>query len=57
MLNELRRRFNGRSSANQTEPEIAQQSMELMRQNVQDLFNSEIQVIVQKYIEASYRFI
>lgn len=53
MLKELRRRYNGRSSINQTELEIAQKSMELMRQNIQHLFDTEIQTIVQKYIEAS----
>lgn len=51
VLKELRRRYNGRSSMNQTEVETAQQSMELMRQNVQHLFDNEIQAIVQKYIE------
>lgn len=53
VLKELRRRYNGRSSLQQTELETAQQSMELMRQNVQDLFDSEVQVIVQKYIDVS----
>lgn len=51
VLKELRRRYNGRSSMQQTELETAQQSMELMRENIQHLFNSEIQMIVQKYIE------
>lgn len=53
VLNELRRRYNGRSSLQQTELETAQQSMDLMRQNVQDLFDSEVQAIVQKYIDVS----
>lgn len=53
MLKELRRRYNGRSSMQQTELEIAQQSMELMRQNIQHLFDSEVQVIIKKYIEVS----
>lgn len=57
VLKELRRRYNGRSSLQQTELETAQQSMELMRQNVQELFDSEIQVIVQKYIDVSNRII
>lgn len=51
VLKELRRRYNGRNSMQQTELETAQQSMELMRENVQHLFDSEIQMIVQKYIE------
>lgn len=53
VLKELRRRYNGRSSLQQTELETAQQSMELMRQNVQELFDSEVNVIIQKYIEVS----
>lgn len=52
-LKEFRRRYNGRSSLQQTEIEAAQQSMELMRQNIQPFFDSEIRAIVQKYIEAS----
>lgn len=52
-LKELRHRYNGRSSLQQSELETAQQSMELMRQNIQQFFDSEIQAIVQKYIEAS----
>lgn len=52
-LKELRHRFNGRSSLQQSELETAQQSMELMRQNIQQFFDSEIQAIVQKYIGAS----
>lgn len=52
-MKELRRRYNGRSSLQQTELETAQQSMELMRQNVQELFDSEVQAIVQKYIDVS----
>lgn len=53
MLKELRRRYNGRSSMQQTELEIAQQSMELMRQNIQHLFDSEVQIIIKKYIDVS----
>lgn len=53
MLKELRRRYNGRSSMQQTEFETAQKSMELMRQNIQHLFDSEVQVIIQKYIEVN----
>lgn len=52
-LKQLRRRYNGRNSLQQIELETAQQSMELMRQNVQEFFDSEIQAIVQKYIGAS----
>ena len=52
-LKEIRRRYNGRSSLQQSELEIAQQSMELMRQNVQEFFDSEVQAIVKKYIEVS----
>lgn len=52
-LKDLRHRYNGRSSLQQSELETAQQSMELMRQNIQQFFDSEIQAIVQKYIEAS----
>lgn len=55
-LKEFHRRYNGRSSLQQTEIEAAQQSMELMRQNIQQYFDSEIQIIVQKYIEASTKF-
>ncbi|XP_031636141.1 uncharacterized protein LOC116349026 [Contarinia nasturtii] len=50
VLKELRRRYNGRNSMHQSEFETAQQSMELMRQNIQHLFNAEIEVIVQRYI-------
>lgn len=56
VLKELRRRYNGRSSLQQTELETAQQSMELMRQNVQELFDNEVQVIIQKYIDVSDKF-
>lgn len=41
----------------QTELETAQQSMELMRTNIQHLFDDEIQHIVKKYIEVSGWFI
>ncbi|XP_055298585.1 deoxynucleotidyltransferase terminal-interacting protein 1 [Sitodiplosis mosellana] len=54
VLKELRRRYNGRSSMNETELETAQQSMNLMRQNVQHLFDNEIQAIVQKYVETYF---
>lgn len=53
MLNAMRLRYNGRSSMQQTELETAQYSMELMRQNVQHLFDKEIQIVVKKYIEVS----
>lgn len=55
VLNAMRLRYNGRSSMQQTEFETAQYSMELMRQNVQHLFDKEIQSIVKKYIEVSIR--
>lgn len=55
VLNAMRLRYNGRSSMQQTELETAQYSMELMRQNVQQLFDKEIQTVVRKYIEVSFR--
>lgn len=57
VLNALRSRYNGRSSIQQTEIETAQQSMELMRLNVQQSFDREVQAIVKKYIEVSGIFI
>lgn len=49
----MRLRYNGRNSMQQTEFETAQYSMELMRQNVQHLFDKEIENVLRKYIEVS----
>lgn len=54
VLNAMRLRYNGRSSMQQTELETAQYSMELMRQNVQHLFDKEIQIVVRKYVEVNF---
>lgn len=51
VLKALKLRYNGRGSSQQITHEIAQNSMELMRLNVQELFDKEIELIVQKYTE------
>lgn len=53
VLNALKTRYNGRNSLEQTAHELAEHSMELMRLNIQHLFDKEIQIIVQKYIEVN----
>lgn len=53
VLNALKNRYNGRSTVQETALELAQSSMELMRCNVQHLFDREIQNVVDKYIEVS----
>lgn len=47
----LKNRLNGRSHANQTNAEAAARSMELMRVNIQEVFNQEVSAIINKYIE------
>lgn len=53
VLKALKYRYNGRLHANQTNTESALMSMELMRLNVQDEFDKEIDIIVRKYIDVS----
>lgn len=47
----LKNRYNGRSSRHQSDLEIACHSLELMRINLQDSFNKEVDVVVKKYIQ------
>lgn len=51
----LKNRYNGRSSRHQSDLEIACHSLELMRINLQDAFNKEVDVIVKKYIQVCIR--
>lgn len=53
VLHALHARYNGRCSAQQTPRQIAEHSMELLRLNIQDLFNKEVENIVKKYIDVS----
>lgn len=53
VLKALTYRYNGRSNANQTNTEAALMSMEMMRQNIQDEFDKEVDGIVRKYIDVS----
>lgn len=53
VLKALKSRYNGRSSMQQTTDELGEYSMELMRLNVQSLFDKEIETILQKYMEVS----
>lgn len=50
----LKNRLNGRSHVMESNAESAARSMELMRLNVQDVFNQEIDGIVSKYIDANF---
>lgn len=52
-MHALHSRYNGRCSAQQTPHQIAEHSLDLLRLNIQDLFNDEIEKIVKKYIEVS----
>lgn len=47
----MKNRYNGRSSKHQSDLEIASNSIELMRVNIQDAFDKEIDVIVTKYVQ------
>lgn len=47
----LKNRYNGRNSKDQTDLEIAYNSIEIMRINIQDSFDREIDGIVKKYIQ------
>lgn len=47
----LKNRLNGRSNGTESNHESAARSMELMRINVQEVFNQEIHGIVNKYID------
>lgn len=49
----LKNRLNGRSHVAETNAESAARSMELMRINVQEMFNQEIDAIVSKYIDVN----
>lgn len=51
VINALKTRYNGRSSIEQSASEAAHHSMELLRLNIQHLFNNEVHRIVQKYID------
>lgn len=51
VLKALKNRYNGRSSKQQSDLEIASNSIELMRVNIQDAFDKEIDVIVTKYVQ------
>lgn len=53
VLRAFRTRYNGRNAVHQTSREIGERSMELLRMNIQELFDEEIDSIVQKYIEVS----
>lgn len=50
----LKNRLNGRSHVMESNAESAARSMELMRLNVQDVFNQEIDGIVSKYIDVIF---
>lgn len=54
VLDALRTRYNGRNALQQSEYEIAQHSMDLMRSNIQHLFDEEIQPIIKRYIETYF---
>lgn len=47
----LKHRYNGRSYAHQLNSDSAIRSMELMRFNIQECFDKEIDAIVRKYID------
>lgn len=51
VLKALKSRYNGRNTMQQSTDELAEYSMELMRLNVQSLFDKEVETIVQKYVE------
>lgn len=50
----LKHRYNGRSHILQTNSDAAIRSMELMRMNIQDAFDREVDTIVKKYIDVLY---
>lgn len=51
VLRALKNRYHGRYSIHQTNSEWADQSLELMRENIQDLFDKEVDAIVRRFIE------
>lgn len=51
VLKALKTRYNGRSSKHQTDLELACNSIELMRVNIQESFDKEINVIINKYLQ------
>ncbi|XP_053687167.1 deoxynucleotidyltransferase terminal-interacting protein 1 [Sabethes cyaneus] len=49
MLEVLKRRYSGRSYANQSSSDAALKSLELLRSNLQYLFDKEIDVVIKKF--------
>jgi len=55
VLKALKTRYNGRSSKHQTDLELACNSIELMRVNIQESFDKEINVIINKFLQTYFR--
>lgn len=53
VLKALKQRYNGRSFLHQSNGDAAVQSLDIMRLNIQEAFDKEIDGIVRKYIDVS----